>query len=79
MNIQSFLTLIKTGECKFTLRGHAAAIHSLQIFEKQLISGSLDHSIRVWDLKVMCLCVLLALTVSVEPKKESYHMIYHVS
>jgi len=43
---------LKTGECKFTLRGHSAPVHSLQIFEKNIASGSLDHSIRLWDMKV---------------------------
>jgi len=42
---------LATGECKCTLTGHTAAVHSLQIFEKTLVSASLDHSIRVWDLK----------------------------
>jgi WD40 repeat protein len=48
----------QTGECKCTLVGHTAAVHSLQIFEKTLVSASLDHIIRVWDLKVCSLFYL---------------------
>ena len=43
--------LVRTGQAHRTLIGHIAPVTCLQFDEQHLISGSLDKSIRIWDLR----------------------------
>eukprot|EP01112_Ceratiomyxa_fruticulosa_P020995 TRINITY_DN729_c0_g1_i3.p1 TRINITY_DN729_c0_g1~~TRINITY_DN729_c0_g1_i3.p1 ORF type:complete len:267 (-),score=55.23 TRINITY_DN729_c0_g1_i3:97-897(-) len=60
---------LNTGERKWTFKGHASAVHSLQVCEKLVYSGSIDGTVRVWDLKEYLLAKKKALqqTIPVEP------------
>lgn len=40
----------KTGALRATLEGHEGGIWGLEYHENTLISGSTDHSIRIWDI-----------------------------
>ena len=44
--------VLKTGEIKNILKGHTSRVSALQLSSnwKQLISGSTDNTIRVWNL-----------------------------
>lgn len=41
----------RTGQCHRTLIGHIAPVTCLQFDDHFLVSGSLDKSIRIWDLR----------------------------
>ena len=42
---------VRTGQAHRTLVGHTAPVTSVQFDEHYLVSGSLDRSIRIWDLR----------------------------
>jgi division protein 1 len=42
---------VRTGQAHRTLPGHIAPITCLQFDEIHLVSGSLDKTIRIWDLR----------------------------
>jgi F-box/WD-40 domain protein 7 len=37
--------------CKMTLLGHSGAVRCLQVKDALLISGSYDHTLKIWNLK----------------------------
>lgn len=43
--------IVRTGQAHRTLVGHTMPVTCLQFDEQHLISGSLDKSIRIWDLR----------------------------
>lgn len=53
------LTTVRTGQAHRTLLGHTAPISCLQFDETYLASGSLDKTLRVWDLRMGSVCETL--------------------
>ena len=47
---------LSTYEMKRTLRGHKAAMTTLQFDSSRIISGSLDWLIKIWDLGTWQVC-----------------------
>lgn len=45
------VVIVRTGQAHRTLPGHNAPITCLQFDEVHLVSGSLDKTIRIWDLR----------------------------
>jgi mitochondrial division protein 1 len=42
---------VRTGQCHRTLLGHTAPVSCLQFDELHIVSGSLDKTVRIWDLR----------------------------
>lgn len=42
---------VRTGQAHRTLVGHTAPVTSLQFDERHMVSGSLDKTVRIWDLR----------------------------
>lgn len=43
--------LVRTGQAHRTLLGHTGPVTSLQFDEMHIVTGSLDKTLRVWDLR----------------------------
>jgi len=43
-----------SGECMKTLHGHQDAVTCLQFDEMRIVSGSIDCTLRFWDLHSPC-------------------------
>ncbi|WFD22857.1 [histone H3]-dimethyl-L-lysine(36) demethylase [Malassezia equina] len=54
------LTTVRTGQAHRTLLGHTAPVTCLQFDETHLVSGSLDRTIRIWDLRTGRVCETLS-------------------
>lgn len=44
--------VVRTGQAHRTLTGHLGPVTSLQFDETHIVSGSLDKSIKIWDLRM---------------------------
>ena len=51
LSFLTFLDAVRTGQAHKTLMGHTAPVTCLQFDEQYIISGSLDKTIRIWDLR----------------------------
>lgn len=49
--VDLFFFKVRTGQAHRTLPGHSAPITCLQFDQVHLVSGSLDKTIRIWDLR----------------------------
>jgi division protein 1 len=49
--LRGFVSPVRTGQAHRTLVGHTAPVTCLQFDEYHLVSGSLDKTVKIWDLR----------------------------
>jgi division protein 1 len=42
---------VRTGQAHRTLQGHTAPVTCVQFDEHHIVSGSVDRSVRIWDVR----------------------------